>query len=201
MAFLAQLKGHGLRVAEKPESRAVPAGEQGKSTVQLDETWGAGISEERSERDDGRTVVGRRKRKLVQTEPIPTRDEAPLTRTVVLEQVSKQGIKTLTSRAVYPAIKETGITSKEGMTVRYRERPNTIAITKQHTLLEDKLLNTKEVEGGQGRYAMEPYELMVSNPVRGAIYLRGNNVEESSESLMQGTHHWIPEYIDPTRSS
>lgn len=53
-------------------------------------------------------MVDRREREPVWTEPILTRDEAPLTKTVILKPVGKQGIKTFTNRVVYSAIKEMG---------------------------------------------------------------------------------------------
>ncbi|KAG0426806.1 hypothetical protein HPB47_026104 [Ixodes persulcatus] len=79
-----------------------------------------------------------------------------------------------------------GIQNTDSFTVHLNEKSNTIAITTRNPRLTSKLLNIGAVEKAEKKYEMKPYMATSSNQVRGVIYLHGENLNETAESLMEG---------------
>ncbi|KAG0422116.1 hypothetical protein HPB47_002038 [Ixodes persulcatus] len=124
---------------------------------------------------------------------LPTKQrEAPAdtrrspTQTVVLKPTCKEKVHTFTGRDIYRTMEKAGIQNTDGFTVHLNEKSNTIAITTRNPRLTSKLLNIGAVEKAEKKYEMKPYMATSSNQVRGVIYLQGENLNETPESLMEG---------------
>lgn len=133
--------------------------------------------------------------KMDQSQPSKPAKGKPPTQTIVLKPTCKQSVHTFKGRDIYSAIEKTGIRNKDGYSVHMNEKSNTIAITTKNPLITSKLLSIGQIEKGQKSYEVTPYMAISSNEVRGVIYLHGNDVNETPESLMEGldchTHNII----------
>lgn len=108
------------------------------------------------------------------------------TQTVVLKPTCKEKVHTFTGRDIYRTMEKAGIQNTDGSTLHLNEKSKTIAITTRNPRLTSELLNIGAVEKAEKKYEMKLYMATSSNQVRGVIYLHGENLNETPESLMEG---------------
>lgn len=191
LEFITLRESHGSQKrAEVPAAnptRNVPASEQSQLSATPTESPDAATLTDVNDQGGEWLTRSSKKRKTAPTVELVKATEiiAPA-RTVVLKPTGKQGVEQFTSREVYSAIKESGVVTGSGLTVHCHKKPNTIAITTRNPLLVDKLMKINKVQGSKGDCEITTYEALASNHVRGVIYLRGSDIKETPETLMDG---------------
>lgn len=84
------------------------------------------------------------------------------------------------------ANKTCGVLTGSGLTVQYHKKPNMIGVAIRNPLLFEKLMKVNKVQKNKRDCEVTPCEALSSNHVWGDIYLRGLNVKEAPETLVEG---------------
>lgn len=104
------------------------------------------------------------------------------THTVVLKPVCREDVYNIASKNIRDAITKTGVSDKE-CSVHTNDRSNTIAITTKNREAIDKLMTIGKIDLKGKALEMKPYVAASSSQIKGVIYLRGYDNDETPDSL------------------